>query len=297
MKKRKEGFSPISYPFYLLLKLLGLMPMRVMMLIGTLFGALMFHLSSRRKVCRRNLELCFPDKSPAEVEALARENFRAVGRGIVGHFALLTASRNRIKRIVSVTGIEHVAGQITLPTIIFCPHFVGGIVFSAWMTVDYDVGMLHAAQHSAFSEEVLKRVRRRFGGKIFERKSDLLAACRWLKSGKMLSYSPDADLNAEGGVAFVPFFSVEKTATTLAMSRLVEMTHAKVVPAKVELTKAGRYNVTFYPPWDNYPSGDEAKDAERMNQVLEQMILAAPEQYYWLHRRFKTRPEGEPSLY
>jgi len=280
------------------LQLVGMLPIQVVMLIGSVLGWLMsVFWKQRREVCMRNLALCFPENTAAENLALMRKNFRVVGRAVMGHFVVLTASRSRIKRIVRVEGIHHLAGQSSHPTILFCPHFAGGIMLSVWATLDFETGMLYAPQHNALSDEVLRRVRRRFGGRLFRRKEDLMKACRWLKSGKILSLSPDADLNSEGGVAFVPFFAVEKTATTLAMSRLANMTGASVLPAKVTVSGAGRYTITFYPKWSAYPSGDDEKDAERMNQFLEQMILESPEQYFWIHRRFKTRPEGEPPLY
>ena len=294
----ERRLSILGRMWFPLFRLVGMLPMPVIALLGAAFGLLMrVLLGRRRRVCIRNLELCFPEKTPEEVEKLMRKTFRAVGCGIMGQFVVLSASRNRIKRIVTVEGMSHLGERHERPTILFCPHFSGGIMLSVWASIDHDIAMLYAPQHDLLSEEILRRVRQRFGGKMFRRKRDLFRACNWLKSGKTLSYSPDVDMNSEGGVVFVPFFAVDKTATSTAMPRLAELTHAGVMPSRIEITPTGKFKVTLYPVWDSYPSGDETKDAERMNQVLEQMILEAPEQYFWLHRRFKTRPEGEPGLY
>lgn len=290
--------NPLFYPGYAAMWLLGLLPVRVVMAVGHALGTLMpVLMPRRRRICERNLELCFPEMPEPERRRLARANFRLVGKFVIGHAMLLSASRNRLRRIVSVEGAEHLSAAAGSPTIVFCPHFVGGNILNVWLSLDHEVAMLHAPQHGAFSESLMRRARSRFGGRVFHRRADLLRACRWVRSGRMLSYSPDMDMNMEGGTVFVPFLKVERTATTIAMSRLARLTGAKVLPVKAVIEKGGVHRVTFYPVWEDYPSGDDERDAERMNLFLSQLVLEDPGQYYWLHRRFKTRPAGEPGLY
>ncbi len=283
---------------YVVLCFLGALPLQLVMLVGSLGGGLMAKLMAmRRQVCARNLELCFPDMPVKERERLLVENFKVIAKGVLGHCVILASSRNRIRRIVKVDGMQHLAAQRGRPTILLCPHFAGGNMLNVWATVDHEVAMLYSPQHSQFGDWILQRVRKRFGGTMFRRRQDMMRACRWVKSGRMLSYSPDMDMNTDGGVEFVPFFGVERTATTIAMSRIARITGAQILPAKVAIEKGGYYRITFYPVWENYPSDNDRKDAERMNHFLEGLIADSPEQYYWLHRRFKTRPEGDAGLY
>lgn len=278
--------------------LLGLLPAQVTMAVGHAFGTVApLLMPRRRRICERNLELCFPEMPGDERARLLRAVFQTVSKGIFGHVLLLSASRNRLRRLVSVEGEEHLAARSGEPTIVFCPHFAGGNMLNVWLSLDHEVAMLHARQHGSVSDMILRRARSRFGGKVFDRREGLLRACRWVKGRKVLSYSPDMDMNMEGGVVFVPFLAVERTATTVAMSRIARITGARVLPAKAVVGKGGVHRVTFYPVWEGFPGEDDEKDAERMNQFLSQLVLEDPEQYYWLHRRFKTRPPGEPPLY
>ena len=108
-------------------------------------------------------------------------------------------------------------------------------------------------------------------------------------------YLPDQDFGARDSV-FVPFFGVP-TATITGMSRIARLTRARVVPVIPRRISAAQYELECFPAWDDFPSGDETEDARRMNAFIEERVREQPEQYFWLHKRFKTRPEGEPPFY
>ena len=131
---------------------------------------------------------------------------------------------------------------------------------------------------------------------LIARNEGLKSTLNAIKSGLPFYYLPDQDHGRHNAV-FVPFFGVT-AATVSALPRLARLTDAQVVPVITRPLPWGRgYAVRFYPPWDNYPSDDVEADVARMNAFIEDRIREMPAQYLWLHRRFKTRPEGEPSLY
>jgi KDO2-lipid IV(A) lauroyltransferase len=154
---------------------------------------------------------------------------------------------------------------------------------------------MYSTQKNKVFDRALRRARQRWNGaELVTRQQGLRPVLRFLKEKRPFYYLPDMDFGAKDAV-FADFFGV-KTATVTALSRLCQITGAKVIPAITRQTEDG-YELRYYPAWENFPSDDPVADATRMNAFIEARIREMPEQYFWVHKRFKTRPEGEASFY
>jgi KDO2-lipid IV(A) lauroyltransferase len=180
--------------------------------------------------------------------------------------------------------------------ILLVPHFsgldFGGAAFSHAIPEAF---AMYSAQKNKVFDAALRRARKRYAdAELVTRQQGLRPVLKGLKAKRPFFYLPDMDFGARDA-AFVDFFGV-KTATITTLSRLCASSGAKVVPMIATQTDSG-YEARFYPPWENFPSGDDVADARRMNAFLEERIREAPDQYFWVHKRFKTRPPGEPGFY
>ena len=281
-----------------LLWLAHFLPLRLLAAIGDALGAVLFWLiPERRRVTRVNLELCFPQMAPAERERLARAHFRAFCRGFVDRAVLWWGSRERIMRMVRIEGLEHLRALGGAPAILFVPHFAGIDAGLMRLVCEVRVAGMYANPKEAQLGEWLRRGRGRFGNlQQFSRQEGVRAALPWIRKGWPFYYLPDQDYGRRGAL-FVPFFGVP-AATMPGLSRIARIAGAKVLPCVSRMLPGGEgYVVTIEPPWDNFPTRDLAADTRRMNEYIERRVLEMPEQYLWMHKRFKTRPEGEARFY
>lgn len=278
--------------------LMHFLPFRVLVWIGNSLGLLAYKLGKeRRHVGRINLSLCFPPMNENERERLLRENFKMFARGLVERTILFWSSKERINSLIRVEGIEHFNAIQGKPTILLTPHFVGMDIAGSWISQRMDAISVYSTQKNPYLSDLLYEKRIRFGEQhIFSRQQGLRPIVKALNQGKAFFYLPDQDQTVKDG-AFIPFFGVP-AATITALPRLASMTKADVVPCVTRLLPgAAGYVITFYPAWENYPTGDIIADTRRMNEFIEQRALEIPEQYFWLHKRFKTRPPGEKDFY
>ncbi|HUQ76153.1 MAG TPA: lipid A biosynthesis acyltransferase [Burkholderiales bacterium] len=278
-----------------LMWLIHWLPFRAVAAIGEAVGAVLFWLiPERRRVTRINLEKCFPAMAPQERERLARAAFRAFCRGFVERALLWWAPPERIKRMVRVEGIEHLdaAGP---RVVLLAPHFAGVEAAGMRLSIDRDLSTLYQHQKDPALDRVLLKGRTRFRPHIVSRQQGLRKALRWIKTGIPFYYLPDLDFGRKGTV-FVPFFGVPAS-TAVGLSYIARTTGAVIVPCVARMLPGGGYEARFYPAWSDFPSGDEAADARRMMAFIEERVLEMPEQYHWLHKRFKTRPDGEARFY
>jgi len=281
-----------------LLWLAHFLPLRLLAAIGDVLGAVLFWLiPERRRVTRVNLERCFPQMAPAERERLARAHFRAFCRGFVDRAVLWWGSRERIMRMVRIEGLEHLRALGGAPAILFVPHFAGIDAGLMRLVCEVRVAGMYANPKEAQLGEWLRRGRGRFGNlQQFSRQEGVRAALPWIRKGWPFYYLPDQDYGRRGAL-FVPFFGVP-AATMPGLSRIARIAGAKVLPCVSRMLPGGEgYVVTIEPPWDNFPTRDLAADTRRMNEYIERRVLEMPEQYLWMHKRFKTRPEGEARFY
>ena len=282
---------------FALMWLVRLLPMAAIAAIGNGVGRLLFWLiPERRRVTRVNLEKCFPRMAPRERERLARASFRAFCRSFVERSLLWWSSAGRLRRLIRVEGSEHLDALAGKPVIILAPHFVGLDHGGSRLAMDRVMASMYSRQKDPVFDRLLYAKRLRFGGQLFSRQDSLRKTVRAIRGGVPFYYLPDMD-HGRSSAVFVPFFGVP-AATVTGLSDLARLTGAAVVPCVTRmLPGGGGYVARLYPAWRDFPSGDETADARRMLAFIEQRVLEMPEQYFWLHKRFKTRPEGEARFY
>ena len=281
-----------------ILWLIHFLPFRVIVAMGNGLGTVLYPLATeRRNVGNINLKLCFPDMSDTAREKLLREHFKMFCRGLLERTILWWASGEYISSLIRVEGIEHFEAIEGKPAILLTPHFVGMDAGGQWVAQHTDTVCMYANQKNPYMTELLLKKRARFRNQhLYSRQQGLRPILKGMRAGMPFIYPPDQDQGVKDG-AFIPFFGVP-AATMTSVPRIAQMAGAKVVPSITRMLPGGQgYVLTFYPAWENYPSGDDITDARRMNEFLEQRILEMPEQYFWLHKRFKTRPEGEARFY
>lgn len=281
-----------------ILWLIHFLPFRVIVAMGNGLGTLLYPLATeRRNVGNINLKLCFPDMSDAAREKLLREHFKMFCRGLLERTILWWASGKYISNLIRVEGLEHFEAIRDKPAILLTPHFVGMDAGGQWVAQHTDTVCMYANQKNPYMTELLLKKRARFRNQhLYSRQQGLRPILKGMRAGMPFIYPPDQDQGIKDG-AFIPFFGVP-AATMTSVPRIAQMAGAKIVPSITRMLPGGQgYVLTFYPAWENYPSGDDIKDARRMNEFIEQRILEMPEQYFWLHKRFKTRPVGEARFY
>ena len=282
----------------MLIWLVHFLPLRAIAAIGRALGSLLFWLiPERRRVTRINLAKCFPDMDPRERERLAREHFRALCRSLLELGLVWWAPRERVERLVRIEGLEHLRALGATPVILLVPHFVGLDIGGARLAGEGNMMSMYSAQKDRDFAELLARGRSRFGAsRLVSRQEGIRAVIAGMREGRRFYYLPDQDYGPRDAM-FVPFFGVQ-AATVPGLSRIARLMGAKVLPCVTRMLPGGAgYVLTIEPPWDNFPTADLAADTRRMNAYIEHKVLEMPEQYLWMHKRFKTRPEGEARFY
>ncbi len=281
-----------------LLWLMHFLPFRVLVWVGTTLGSLLYLIAAeRRRVGSINLKLCFPDLSEEARKKLLREHFKMFARGLIERSILWWSSAEYISSLIRVEGVEHFEAVKDKPSILLTPHFVGMDVGGQWIAQHADTVCMYANQKNLYLTELLLKKRARFRNqRLYSRQQGLRPILKGMRAGMPFIYPPDQDQGVKDG-AFIPFFGVP-AATMTSVARIAQMAGAKVVPSITRLLPGGAgYVLTFYPAWENYPSGDDIADTRRVNEFIEDRVREMPEQYFWLHKRFKTRPEGEARFY
>ncbi|MBI3221970.1 MAG: lipid A biosynthesis acyltransferase [Nitrosomonadales bacterium] len=278
--------------------LLHFLPLPVLARIGDMLGWLLYALGAeRRHVADTNLRLCFPELSEHERAVLVRKNFQMFARSLLERSILWWSSAERIQSLIRVEGWHHMQAVQPGPVIMLAPHFVALDVGGSWLTQHVNLVSIYSNQKNKAFGDMLLHGRSRFGQQqLYPRQQGLRSVVKAIRDGLPFYYLPDQDLATKDGV-FVPFFGVQ-AATLNTVARLAKMTGARVVPCISRILPGGEgYEVRFYPPWENYPTDDIVADTRRVNEFIEQRVREMPEQYFWLHKRFKTRPEGEQGFY
>ena len=287
------------FPTYVLVGLLWVLhwlPLPVLRALGWGLGRLLYVLGrERRRVALTNLRLCFPSMPEAEREQLARRHLVAFARAVLDRTLGWWASKERLERLIRIHGVEHLTDPQGRPVVMLSPHFVG-------LDAGGTVVSMHVVGCSVFSKQknpVLNQLlydgRMRFNDAVLlSRQDGMRKIIKALKDGHPFYYLPDMDFGPKESI-FVPFFGVP-AATIPALSRLVRLTGARVVPVITRQVPDG-YEVEVMPPWENFPGDSVEADTEFMNHFIEGQVLRMPEQYFWLHKRFKTRPPGEQRFY
>lgn len=276
-------------------------PMSVRNRMASCLGAVMWAaLPSRRHVALTNLRLCFPDLSESERVKLAKRNYKKLARAALDHGVLWAGDREDVHAMVRFEGLENLTrfADKNEPVIVIAPHFVGLDAAGIGFNLHVRGCSLYQRQRNPVWDEAALKGRLRFSNPVLIQKSgrgeDLKAIIRAIHEGMPFYYLPDMDHGRKSSI-FVPFFGTP-AATVPMVGRLAKVTRAAVIFCVAEMTEDG-YLVHVSEPWQDFPQGDPEVDTRRVTQELENWIKKLPDQYLWTHRRFKTRPEGEPSVY
>jgi KDO2-lipid IV(A) lauroyltransferase len=290
----------LSRLFVAALWFLHFLPLSVLAAIGRGVGALLFRFArKRRHVVLVNLALCFPELDAGARQALARRHFKVLARSLLERSLFWWAPRERLMRLIRVTGEEHVhkLRASGTPVMLLAPHFVGLDAGGIAVTMRFDIVSIYAEQSDPVINRLLLAGRSRFGDQqLLSRRDGPRASVKAMKAGRPFYYLPDMDFRTREAI-FVPFFGVAASTIT-GLSRLSRMAGAVIVPCVTRMQPGGKgYLVEFGEPWENFPTDDPEADTRRMNAWIESVVRTMPEQYYWVHRRFKTRPPGEERPY
>jgi KDO2-lipid IV(A) lauroyltransferase len=286
----------LTYVLVGFLWLLHWLPLPVLRALGWGLGRLLYALGhERRNVALTNLRLCFPEQTVAEREDLARRHFVAFSRAVLDRTLGWWASRERLERIIRIHGVEYLTDPEGRPVIMLSPHFVGLDAGGTAISMHITGCSVFSKQKNPVLNKLIYDGRMRFNEAILlSRQDGMRKIVKAMKAGHQFYYLPDMDFGPEESI-FVPFFGVQ-AATIPALSRLVRLTNARVVPVICHQVRDG-YEIEVMPPWDNFPGESVEADTEFMNRFIESQVLRMPAQYFWLHKRFKTRPPGEQRFY
>jgi len=298
----RPPLTPRYWPGWLvvgLLWLLGKTPPGLGFAASAPLGWLLRHgMRRRRRIAERNIERCFPEWSQAQRAALLRAHFRGLARMLFETCWTWSMPDRRFQKLIHVEGLEHAQRALESGKgILAISHHTTCLEIGGRMAGGVFPGS--AGMYRPLKNPVIEwyqtRARKRYSAFMIS-KRELRTAIRYLRRGGALWYAPDQDFGARRSV-FVPFFGIQ-TATLEATGRLIEMTGCVVLPLFPEFeAHRRRYTLHIHPPMDDLPSRDLVSDLARINAILEQEVRRAPEQYWWIHRRFKTRPAGEKPFY
>jgi len=293
---------PRHWPVWLALGLLRgliLLPYRTQLRIGAGIGRLMYWaMPQRRHIARTNLRLCFPQLPSAERERLLRRTFRSTGISVLESGLSWWGDARRLEPLCHIEGLPHLQAALRRGkgVILLSAHFTPLEIGGRLLALQQPFQVMYKRQRDPLFEAVMTRARIRHYQHAIQR-HDVRALIRSLKENVACWYAPDQDFGRRNAL-FVPFFGIP-TATVTATSRFARLTGAAVVPFFPRRRDDGSgYDLTLLPALEGFPSGDDVADTTRINRLIEAEVRKAPEQYLWLHRRFRTRPDqGAPDPY
>ncbi|MFT6985225.1 MAG: KDO2-lipid IV(A) lauroyltransferase [Psychromonas sp.] len=278
----------------------SLLPYGVLLFIGRQLGRISYHIvKSRREIARRNIELCFPTLSQAEVDKKVRLNFENSGIALLEMGMAWFWPSWRVRGLLKITGIEHLQGaQEKGQGIIFLgAHFLTLEMGARALGLVQPCCAVYRKHSNALLDYWFYWGRMREHNAMLDRK-DFKAMLRTLKKGEALWYAPDHDYGSHKSSVFAPFFEIKEANTVAGTSTLARVKNSCVIPVFLKrLPAEAGYELVFYPKLEDFPTQDLQVDTQRTNQQIEKMVRECDDQYMWMHRRFKTRPEGEKSLY
>ncbi|WP_429392751.1 lipid A biosynthesis lauroyl acyltransferase [Robbsia andropogonis] len=282
-----------------LLRFLAVLPYGLVARFGAGLGTLLYLIPSRRRqVVHINLKLCFPEWDDAHRERIARQTFQHAIRSYIERSVQWFGSARKLEKLIQIDSAIDLANPDMPPTIFLGMHFVGIEAGSIFLNhaLNRPCGALYQPLSNPEVNRIAKEARGRFNAEMVSRADSARAVMRMLRARKPVMLGADMDYG-ERNSAFVPFFGVE-ACTLTSVSRMAKAGHAQVLPFICEvLPNYHGYRLKIFAPWQNYPTDNDVADARRMNAFLEEHIPAMAEQYYWVHKRFKTRPPGEPGFY
>ncbi|MDH3578188.1 MAG: LpxL/LpxP family Kdo(2)-lipid IV(A) lauroyl/palmitoleoyl acyltransferase [Gammaproteobacteria bacterium] len=300
-KPLSSYWGPRYWPVWLgmgLLRLICLLPHQLALAMGRVIGRIAYAFGGpRRAIVRRNIELCFPELSSGERDALAYEHFKALGMTLIEMGLGRWASDRHLQSITNLHGIEHVQKALNSGrgVILLSAHFttleIMGRVLSLNMP-PFDA--VFRRNRSEFMTELQRTGRERSAETTIE-KRDVKKVVRSLRNNRAVWYAPDQSYNRKGSEV-IPFFGVPAMHTT-ATSTLARLGNAVVIPFFPRRLEDSTYELILLPAFEDFPSDDPIADTKRYIDLLEQHVRSCPEQYFWIHRKFKDLPDGYPDYY
>lgn len=294
--------APRYWPIWLglgLIRLMAALPFAWQLALGGWIGRRIGKIARRRRrIAAINLALCFPELSPTEQVALLDQHFAALGIGLFETALAWWGSDRKLRSLAHITGLEHLQQAVARGrgVILLTGHFTSLELGARFITWHQPFHALYRPHKNPLYEAIMRYERERRSGFPPLGREDLRGLLRAFKQGRAIWYAPDQNHGSRNSV-FAPFFGIP-TCTITATARLAALSGAAVVPYfPRRLPGSAGYAITILPALSEFPSGDPIADAARINALLEQQIRRAPEQYLWVHRRFKTRPPGSPDLY
>lgn len=291
--------GPRYWPTWLglgIFRALSVLPLPLIAMLGQGLGLLFYALgSSRRRIALKNICICFPELSMEELRSINRRHYQMAGQALLATPMNWWISQKRYNKLVTVHGRAgyDAALESGRNIILLAPHFAAIEVPGHILAQERPMLSMYQYAKNGLVDEIVRRGRTRFGGVMVERKEPMRNLIRKIRKGHPFYYLPDQDAGSKG--VFVPFFH-ELASTYSMLGKFAEMTNALVVPCRTRIRPWGKgYDIFLSPPLENFPSGDEIKDTTRMNQEVVKLIRPNPEQYFWVHKRFKTRPPEEMS--
>lgn len=294
-------FKPTYWPIWLLLggaRLLIYLPYSTQLWLGRGLGKLAYHsMRRRRAVAQTNIALCFPNWSEPARAQLLRQHFASLGIGLLEIANSWWASDTQLKDRVQIAGLEHLTQALAQGkgVLLLSAHFTTLEIGGRFLALSAPFHVVYRAHENPVVETAMRRAREHNFDKAIPR-GDIRGLIRSLKNDMPVWYAVDQNYGHKDSV-FAPFFGIP-AATTTATSRLAKMTGAQVVPFfQVRLPDAQGYRIELLPALQDFPSADWAADTCRINALIEQQVRKAPEQYLWVHRRFKDRPDAQARYY
>lgn len=293
--------APKYWPMWLafgLLRLMTMLPIRWTQAIGAGIGLLVYRLvPSRRRVARINIRQAYPDYSEEQIRALNIASFKSLGISVFETALAWWADREYMRSICEVEGKQHLDDALTRGkgVVLLTGHFTTLEIGAMLVGLQTQLNGVYKKAHNPMFNAFMAHYRSTYGEELIENKN-VRALIRGLRKGRATWFAPDQDF-AEQDIVFTPFLG-GIASTLTATARMAEMTGAKVVPFyPVRLDRGQGYRLVILPALKDFPSNDIEKDSARINKAIEDMVYANPEQYGWVHKRFKYRPPGEPPLY
>ena len=306
MRKVKTAARPLWHPFSWpgwlavgVLWLIARIPHRAALALGAAIGPLVLALLPRRRhILERNLKLCFPDWDESRRQQVAHANARESGRMLAAFAWGWFGSIRRVGKLpVQVEGLEHIeaARAAGRGVLLVGAHFSHLELAGRLLCRFIPLAGMYREHHDPAFEWAVRRARLRYADAMF-RRDELRGVLRYLKSGGVLWYAPDQEYR-RGERVFAPFFGIPASTIT-ATHQMARLSGAVVIGFEHRREPDGSYRLRLHPRLDHFPSDDALADTTRVNALMEQIVRQAPEQYLWLHARFKARPtREEPSLY
>jgi Kdo2-lipid IVA lauroyltransferase/acyltransferase len=281
----------------LLMHLMAQLPLNWTRSVGRALGTVLYYLAgTRRRVVMKNLSLCYPAYNSVQIKRSTKEVFVNFGISFVDRSWLWSAPRQKVISRLRLTG-DIASLQAAPQLVVFAPHFFGLDAAGTAIMANAlrPLCSIYTPQSNRVVDRWIREGRSRFDSPVLLSRYDSpREIAKQVLSGRLLYLLPDMDFGSTGA-EFVPFFGVT-TATITSLSRFAKLTKARVISVVAHITTDG-YEIHFSGPWADFPSHDLKVDTARMNRELQSLIEQAPNQYYWVHKRFKTRPPGEPAVY